>query len=103
MKKEDLKDAFTRLTVWKRGGERAPHKPILALYALARCSRGKRRLTRYAEIDRVLRKLLIDFGPTRERYHPEYPFWRLQNDGIWELRGAESVQVRKGNTDAKSN
>jgi hypothetical protein len=25
---------FDALTVWSRGGERAPHKPLLVLYAL---------------------------------------------------------------------
>ena len=31
--------------------------------------------------------------PTRKSYHPEYPFWRLQNDGIWELKDAENVRI----------
>ena len=30
-----------------------------------------------------------------------YPFWRLQNDGIWKLQGAESLAKRKGHSDAK--
>jgi putative restriction endonuclease len=33
-----------------------------------------------ADVDRDLRKLLIEFGPQRRSYHPEYPFWRLRND-----------------------
>jgi hypothetical protein len=28
------------LQVWTRGDERAPHKPLLLLYALGRCSGG---------------------------------------------------------------
>jgi len=31
----------------------------------------------------------------------EYPFWRLQQDGIWELHGAEHVVPRQSNNDAK--
>lgn len=38
----DLKNHFENITVWKKGGQRAPHKPLLALYALGRCIRGGR-------------------------------------------------------------
>jgi hypothetical protein len=31
---------FDRLNVWGRGGRRAPHKPLLVLYALGRWSSG---------------------------------------------------------------
>jgi hypothetical protein len=27
---------FDRLNIWSRGGQRAPHKPLLVLYALGR-------------------------------------------------------------------
>ena len=30
-----------------------------------------------------------------------YPFWRLQNDDLWELTNAEGLTTRRGNTDAK--
>ncbi len=40
----------------------------------------------YAKVDRDLRTLLAGFGPSRKSYHPEYPFWRLQKDGLWEWR-----------------
>jgi putative restriction endonuclease len=55
----------------------------------------------YSEVDKELRKLLIEFGPSRKSYHTEYPFWRLQNDGLWELRGAEKAISRKGHSDPK--
>ncbi|MFV1965743.1 MAG: phosphorothioated DNA-binding restriction endonuclease [Pirellulaceae bacterium] len=88
-------------TVWKRGSQRAPHKPLLLLYALAKCSRSEPRLISYADVDRDLRDLLLQFGPERKSCHPEYPFWRLQNDGIWELKNAERAARRSSNTDAK--
>jgi len=37
-----------------------------------------------------LERLLFEFGPPRKAYHPEYPFWRLQNDGVWEVRTIRS-------------
>ena len=43
----------------------------------------------------------MEFGPRRQSYHPEYPFWRLQNDGIWEVNPAEGLATRSSNTDAK--
>ncbi len=42
MGKTEIKEKFKHLTVWKRGGERAPHKPLLILYALGRLLRDKR-------------------------------------------------------------
>jgi putative restriction endonuclease len=101
MNPDEIRDRFNNLTVWRRGGERAPHKPLLALYAIARLLRGEPRMVEYAEVDRDLGKLLMEFGPRRQSYHPEYPFWRLQNDGLWELSRTEGLTTRRGNTDAK--
>ena len=81
----EIKEKFDAITVWKRGGERAPHKPLLALYAIGRALRGEPRMIEYARVDSDLRKLLIEFGPRRKSYHPEFPFWHLQSDGLWEL------------------
>jgi len=53
----------------------------------------------YEDVDRELKKLLLEFGPPRKSFHPEYPFWRLQSDGIWEVPGAESLEKRKSSTD----
>lgn len=82
---QELLERLTRVVVWKKNDERAPHKPLLLLWALARIQRGEDRLFPYAELHEPLETLLIDFGPDRRSYHPEYPFWRLQNDGIWEI------------------
>jgi putative restriction endonuclease len=89
------------LNVWRRNGERAPHKPLLLLLALGALSRGKPRLLPYSEIDKPLQNLLRAFGPPRKSFHSEYPFWRLQNDGVWELANSEHVEKRRGNSDAK--
>ena len=47
LSKDEVLHLFDCIAVWKRGGERAPHKPLLALLALARCINGKRRMMRY--------------------------------------------------------
>jgi putative restriction endonuclease len=101
MNAQEINNLFTEVTLWKRGEQRAPHKPLLILLALSRCAQNANRLVRFNEVDPKLKQLLIDFGPRRKSYHPEYPFWRLQNDGFWELTNIENVSARKGNTDAK--
>lgn len=101
MTPDEIKSLFNTITVWRRGGERAPHKPLLALYAIGRLLRGEPRLVDYARVDRDLGALLTEFGPRRQSVHTEYPFWRLQNDKLWELKNAEGVEARRSNTDAK--
>lgn len=88
------------VNIWRRGDQRAPHKPLLLLLTLASVLRGEVRQQPYAEIDDKLRRLLIEFGPYRKSTHPEYPFWRLQNDGdFWDIpqRGEvlEDLRQRK--------
>jgi putative restriction endonuclease len=97
---EELKEAFLErlgsLRVWQRGDERAPHKPLLLLYALAGVSRGEDRLVSYAEARDPLERLLKEFGPPRRVYHPEQPFVRLETDGIWEVRTGKAAWVADG-------
>jgi putative restriction endonuclease len=99
MTREAILERFARLNVWSRGGQRAPHKPLLVLYALGRWSRGEAADIPFAEVDPVLTELLKEFGPARQSYHPEYPFWRLQNDGVWAIQAADGLKSRKSNTD----
>lgn len=87
-----LLQALERLNVWKRGGDRAPHKPLLLLWAFGRIRRGEGRLASYErETEEPLRKLLGDFGPQRKVLHPENPFWHLQSDDLWEVNAALSL------------
>lgn len=75
---------FETLTVWRRAGERAPHKPLLLLLALGLFRRGIHLLP-YSEYEPKLAELLREFGPSRRTLHPEYPFLRLRTDGVWEI------------------
>ena len=96
MNSEEIVQKFGNLRVMLKGDERAPHKPLLVLYAIGRLLQDETRLLPYAEVDRKLEKLLREFGPNRKTYHPEYPFWRLQNDGVWEIPGAHKIKVSTG-------
>ena len=66
MTPDEIRGRLNDLTVWRRGGERAPHKPLPALYAIARLLQGGPRMIPYAEIDRELGKMLMEFGPRRQ-------------------------------------
>ncbi len=92
MTKDAIKDVFKRIKVWKRGAERATHKPLLLLYTLGRCSRGEPREVLFREIDERLSALFAEFGLSQKSQHAEVPFWRLQNDGLWEVSGDEQIR-----------
>jgi len=62
MNKSEIRKRIQNLNVWKQGSQRAPHKPLLLLYAMGRGLRNKERMIPYAEIDKDLKKLLIEFG-----------------------------------------
>lgn len=84
MDDEALLERFSRVTVFKAGGKRAPHKPLLLLIALSRVQRGDGRLAPYAEIKEALEPLLRWLWPSGQA-HAHYPFWHLRSDGLWEV------------------
>ncbi|WP_367278916.1 phosphorothioated DNA-binding restriction endonuclease [Desulfobacula sp.] len=98
MNNQNIKNQFKKITMWKRNGVRSPHKPLMVLYAIGCLLRNKERLISYEEIDKDVAKLLQDFGPQRKSYHPEYPFWRLQKDGIWEIEHSEKLNLKLNNS-----
>ena len=98
MNREEFLKSLGGLNVWKRGGERAPHKPLLLLLALGRLSQNENRLVRYEEVETRLRRLLESCGPPRKVTHPEFPFWHLQTDGIWEIPERENLPKKNGGT-----
>jgi putative restriction endonuclease len=97
MDSEDVLQRFDELTVWKQGEQRAPHKPLLVLYALGLWQRGRAEVT-FREAEPALRALLQEFGPPRKSDHPEQPFWRLQRDGVWEVRAPSGLPLKTGDT-----
>lgn len=98
MANESVLRKFQQLGIWSRGDQRAPHKPLLVLYALGRWSRGEYDDIPFNDANRDLTELLKEFGPSRKAYHPEYPFWWLQSDAIWNVRGAERLGDYKSGT-----
>ena len=86
MTREEIIDAFSGLAMWARSGVRAPHKPLLVLYAIGQLLQGEDGVG-FHDVEKRLTGLLRAFGPPRRTQHPEDPFWRLRNDGVWEVQG----------------
>ena len=99
---DTLLQRFEALNVWKSGDKRAPHKPLIALWAIGRCLQGKPRLASYEVVDQELGRLLRRFGPHRKLIHTEDPFWRMQRDNLWELDRPELVRTHPGGGAFKS-
>ncbi|OAH55785.1 restriction endonuclease [Domibacillus aminovorans] len=85
MDEKVLLQKINNMSIWKKRDQRAPHKPLLILYALGRLQQDQVKYIPYVDVREKLEELLIAFGPIRKSYHPEQPFVRLKNDGIWEL------------------
>src|SRR5215471_9580649 len=95
-KTDTLIQRFRALNVWRRGDERAPHKPLLVLYALGQLQAGAARFIPFDQLERPLERLLEEFGPPRKSPHPELPFYHLQTDGVWEIDERVPPSRRKG-------
>ena len=95
MTRDEFLRSLDRLNLWRRHGQRAPHKPLLLLLALGRVARGRDRLARYRDIEGPLKDLLVRFGPPRKSLHPQAPFGRLRTDGLWEIPGDEVLSATK--------
>ncbi len=85
---------FEHLRRFTRDGERAVHKPLLALLMLGRLANGQTSPVTFAEIEPKLKELLSDFGRPSAVNTPHNPFWHLQSDGIWKLDGPASLLSR---------
>ncbi len=75
-------ERVAKINQHKKDGERAPHKPLLILYALGRLQRERSSAVSFSEAEGPLAELLIDAGRDPK---PLYPFYRLQADGLWHV------------------
>src|SRR5262249_12251486 len=65
------------------------------------CPRDEPRLAPFTEIEPRLNELLQEFGTPSTRPSAQYPFWRLQGDGLWEVEAPVELARRRSNTDPK--
>jgi putative restriction endonuclease len=81
----DWLERTAKLRQWSGNGTRAPHKPLLLLYALGRFQDDTQGELRYTAVESDLQQLLAEYGPAN-RTTPAYPFHHLVSDGVWEVR-----------------
>lgn len=85
MEKSVLLEKIRNIKVCKSNDVRAPHKPLLILYALGRYLNEHERVISYLDYRSDMIQLLKEFGRPLKTQNPQEPFYRLKNDGIWEL------------------
>lgn len=95
MNETELLESLENLRVWKKNDVRAPHKPLLILYALGRYINDDVKMIPYMDMYEDFKRLLIDYGPTRKQYYPNEPFARLKTDNIWKHNLSE-IEVKHG-------
>lgn len=98
MNDKELLNRVANIKVWQQFGERAPHKPLLLLFALGRVRNQSQRMVPYSEVESALRTLLEQFGPPRKSFHPDQPFKRLPGDNLWELQLPAELKGRPSNS-----
>ncbi|MFJ8433845.1 phosphorothioated DNA-binding restriction endonuclease [Kitasatospora sp. NPDC094019] len=81
----DWLERVAKLRRWTSNDVRAPHKPLLLLYALGSFQRDADGELRYSAVEEELKRLLEEYGPSRATT-PAYPFHHLVSDGVWEVR-----------------
>jgi putative restriction endonuclease len=92
-----------KILVYRRGEQRAPHKPLYLLFCLASLQHGLPRLQRFDAISNALSVALHRFGPRTKSPHPEYPFWRLQHDNLAVVEADGVLEYRQSNNDPTKN
>jgi len=81
----DFSSRLSSLRVYRKIGDRAPHKPLYLLSLLAEVDRGEQRLRPFRDIQATLAEAIRRFGKNASSIHPQYPFWRIQNDDLGEV------------------
>lgn len=93
----ELESRVAHLNVDRSGGKRKPHKPLLLLYAIARLVRFRERELPFDKVRAALLPLLGVYAPpVQARHQPELPYWHLRSDEVWELSGADHLELQAG-------
>jgi hypothetical protein len=83
--RETLLARFDAIRQFARGGRRAPNKPLLLLYALARLKHDRQAEIRFNTTEAALQPLLRVYGPWGASARVSYPYSRLVGDDLWQL------------------
>ncbi|RRR65585.1 MAG: hypothetical protein EI684_22665 [Candidatus Viridilinea halotolerans] len=89
----DTEKVFLSIKIWRSKGQVALHKPLLLLYALWMYRQNHERMIPYKKIDSDLAAIVQELQIMSRPFRAYYPFWRLQNDDIWEVEHPEFIRV----------
>ncbi|MBL8859551.1 MAG: HNH endonuclease [Planctomycetes bacterium] len=93
----DLEARVAHLNIDRSGGKRKPHKPLLLLYAIARLVRFQETELEFDRVSAALTPLLAAYAPpVKDKPQPAWPYWYLRSDGVWEVPGAEKLELQDG-------
>ena len=93
--RDEFLQCLKAVNTWQRGDTRAPHKPLLMLYALGRFRASGDTRVRFSEITADVGQLLEEFGPAR-RKSALYPYYYLATDGLWDHGIPPDLKPRRG-------
>ena len=94
-----LQGLISKIVTWKKGEKRAPHKPLMLLLAIGNLQRSGKRLQPFAEVVNPMTHAMETFGPASRVPTPQYPFWRLKNDELWDFEADGPLRIRKSSDD----
>lgn len=87
----ELLNRIHALRTYRQGDRRAPHKPLLILYAIAQLQHGNRSIP-FEDVKQGLDPLLLAYAPpVKRRHQPELPYWHLATDGLWIVADADRL------------
>lgn len=84
----EVRERFRSLHQHQQDGAKSPHKPLLALYAVARVINGEPSEIPFSVAEAALAPLIADHATssrTSAAQSVAYPFTRLRSDNIWQL------------------
>lgn len=99
MDEKNLLDRLSKINYYRKGNQRAPHKPLYLLYCIASIQHGLPRLQLFKDIEPILHEALLRFGLASKKQNPQYPFWRLQNDNLAVVEPLVGYEIRKSSDD----
>lgn len=97
MDERDLLHRIETIRANRGDGRQKPHKFFLLLLALAWIQQGRGRLVHYErDVRDPLARLLREFGPPTGKVSPQFPFWHLRTDGLWEIPDDDLARIQGG-------
>jgi putative restriction endonuclease len=93
---QELLARATSLRQHDLAGRASRHQPLTLLWAIGQLVAGAPRLHRWSSVQREVGALLAEFGGEVVSATPEFPFWHLQQTGLWDVPGPDADDPSAG-------